>query len=86
MAENTLTEDERGRVTLPKEYREEHGPKYRFIEVEDRLELIPVAQDPLSALREEFSKIPSSVSTDEVREDVEKSLKRETTEDIGAGR
>lgn len=73
-------------MTLPKEYREKYGPKYRFIRVGERLELIPVSRDPLKALREEFSKVPSGISTEEVRESAEKSLRKGATEDLGAGR
>lgn len=73
-------------MTLPREYREEHGPRYRFIRVGERLELIPVARDPLAALREEFSKIPSEESTEEVVERAESAMRGEATRDSGAGR
>jgi len=52
MSDTTL--DDRGRLTLPKEIRERYGDHYYIIELHDGIKLIPVADDPLDALREEF--------------------------------
>lgn len=64
MAETTL--DDRGRLTLPKEMRERYGDHYRVVELHDGIKLIPVAQDPLDALRDEFAGVEKSA--DELRE------------------
>lgn len=53
MSEATL--DDRGRLTLPKELRERHGDRYQVVELGDGIKLIPVAKDPLAALRDEFA-------------------------------
>lgn len=65
MSEATL--DDRGRMTLPKELRERYGDRYRIVEVHDGIKLIPVAEDPLDALRDEFAGVEKTV--DELREE-----------------
>lgn len=63
MADVTL--DDRGRITLPKELRERHGDRYHIVELRDGIKLIPVDEDPLAALREEFASVEKSA--DELR-------------------
>lgn len=65
MSEATL--DDRGRLTLPKEVRERYGDRYRIVELHDGIKLIPVAKDPLDALRAEFDDVDKSA--DELREE-----------------
>ena len=43
--------DKQGRLYIPKEVREKYGERYRIVTYEDRIELIPVADDPLAAVR-----------------------------------
>ena len=59
--------DDRGRLTLPKEVRERYGDRYHVVQLPDGVKLVPVADDPLSALREEFADIEKSA--DELREE-----------------
>ncbi|QLD87316.1 AbrB/MazE/SpoVT family DNA-binding domain-containing protein [Natronomonas halophila] len=65
MSEATL--DDRGRLTLPKEVRERYGDRYRIVELHDGVKLIPIAEDPLDALRAEFDDVDKSA--DELREE-----------------
>ena len=58
--------DSRGRLTLPKELRERYGDRYSVVERHDGIKLIPLADDPLEALREEFADVDRSA--DELRE------------------
>ena len=60
MADATL--DDRGRLTLPKELRERYGDHYHIVELHDGIKLIPVAEDPLEALREEFADIDKTAA------------------------
>lgn len=62
-----VTLDERGRLTLPKEIRERYGDRYHIVELYDGIKLIPIAESPLDALRDEFSDVEKSA--DELRED-----------------
>ncbi|WP_306059353.1 AbrB/MazE/SpoVT family DNA-binding domain-containing protein [Natronococcus wangiae] len=59
--------DDRGRLTLPKEVRERYGERYHIVQLHDGIKLVPVADDPLDALRDEFADIDKSA--DELREE-----------------
>ncbi|WP_132059466.1 AbrB/MazE/SpoVT family DNA-binding domain-containing protein [Halorussus amylolyticus] len=54
--------DDRGRLTLPKEMRERYGDHYRVVEVRDGIKLIPVAEDSLNALRDEFEGVEKTAT------------------------
>ncbi len=58
--------DDRGRLTLPKEVRERYGNRYHVVQLPDGVKLVPVADDPLEALRDEFADVDTSA--DELRE------------------
>lgn len=62
--------DERGRLTLPKEVRERYGERYHIVELHDGIKLVPLADDPLEALRDEFADVEKSATElrDEARE------------------
>jgi bifunctional DNA-binding transcriptional regulator/antitoxin component of YhaV-PrlF toxin-antitoxin module len=68
MSDATL--DDRGRLTLPKEMRERYGDRYHLVDVHDGIKLIPVADDPLDALRDEFTDVERTAEElrDEARE------------------
>lgn len=59
--------DDRGRLTLPKEMRERYGDRYHIVELHDGIKLVPVSDDPLDALRTEFSDVEKTAA--ELRED-----------------
>ncbi|ATW89133.1 hypothetical protein halTADL_2392 [Halohasta litchfieldiae] len=52
-----VTLDERGRLTLPKKVREQYGDRYHIVEIHDGIKLVPLAEDPLDALRDEFADV-----------------------------
>ena len=60
MSETSL--DDRGRLTLPKEVRERYGDRYHIVELHDGIKLIPIEDDPLDALREEFAGVEKSAA------------------------
>lgn len=47
----TARADDRGRIVIPHEIREKHGDRYRIVELDDRVELIPLREDPIEGLR-----------------------------------
>jgi bifunctional DNA-binding transcriptional regulator/antitoxin component of YhaV-PrlF toxin-antitoxin module len=61
------TLDDRGRLTLPKEIRERYGDRYHIVEMHDGIKLVPVADDPLDALRDEFADVDKTA--EELREE-----------------
>lgn len=63
MSDATL--DDRGRLTLPKEVRERYGDRYHIVQIHSGIKLLPVAENPLDALREEFSDVEKTA--DELR-------------------
>lgn len=62
--------DRQGRLYIPKEIREEYGEKYHIVQYEDRIELIPVADDPLAAVREGAGELREAPIED-IRADIE---------------
>lgn len=56
-----------GRIYLPKELREKYGERFRLVERGDELVLLPIAEDPLAALRDEFADVEGSAR--ELRDD-----------------
>jgi len=71
--------DAQGRLYIPKEVREKYGQKYHIVMYEERLELIPVADDPLAAVREAAGELHDA-SVEEIREDCEAEAKDEAEE------
>ncbi|HET7324268.1 MAG TPA: AbrB/MazE/SpoVT family DNA-binding domain-containing protein [Halococcus sp.] len=61
--------DGQGRLYLSKELREKYGDKYHIVEYEDRITLIPVADDPLAAVREAAGDLHEA-GIEEIREDI----------------
>jgi len=60
-----------GRIYLPKELREKYGDQFRLVERGEQLILLPISEDPLAALREEFADVDKSV--EELRQDARSS-------------
>ncbi len=50
-----------GRIYLSKEIREKYGERFRMIECKDRIVLLPVSEDPLKKLREEWEDVEGTV-------------------------
>ncbi len=50
-----------GRIYLSKEIREKYGENFRMIECKDRIVLVPVSEDPLEKLREEWEDVEDTV-------------------------
>lgn len=62
-----VTKTDNGRVYIPKRLREKYGDRYRIVDSGDGLFLVPVPDEPLDALREEWSDVDASV--EELREE-----------------
>ena len=71
--------DGQGRLYIPKEVREKYGERYHIVTYEDRIELIPVADDPLAAVREAAGSLRDA-SVEEIGEDIDAEAKAEARE------
>jgi len=71
--------DGQGRLYIPKDVREKYGEKYHIVTYEDRIELVPVADDPLAAVREAAGELRDA-SIDDIRADIEAEGKAEARE------
>lgn len=78
MSEEVRT-DERGRVTIPKALRDRYGDRYRLVELESGIKLVPIPDDPLSALRAAASEELQEASM----EDLERSAEEEARDQAG---
>lgn len=71
--------DGQGRLYIPKDVREKYGEKYHIVTYEDRIELVPVADDPLAAVREAAGELRDA-PIDDIRVDIEAEAKAEARE------
>ena len=76
--------DAQGRLYIPKEVREKYGQKYHIVMYEDKIELIPVADDPLTAVREAAGELRDA-SVQEIQDDIEAEAK-DVAEEAGGDR
>ena len=49
---STADVDSRGRIYLPKDMREKHGEKFKIVELESGIKLIPLDEDPIEGLKD----------------------------------
>jgi bifunctional DNA-binding transcriptional regulator/antitoxin component of YhaV-PrlF toxin-antitoxin module len=64
--------DSRGRLTIPEELRERYGDHYYIVDVDGGIKLIPIADDPLAALRDEFRE--TDKTAEELRDDTRRAV------------
>lgn len=63
---NTISCDDKGRILLSKDLREQYGKEFVVVRAVDEIVLLPVPKDPLKILREEGRKLPK-VSVSELK-------------------
>jgi bifunctional DNA-binding transcriptional regulator/antitoxin component of YhaV-PrlF toxin-antitoxin module len=71
----TVSVDGRGRVYIPKQMRESQGEKFRIVELEDGIKLVPVAEDPVEGLRDAID--ADDIDLDELSEEVAEKAREE---------
>lgn len=72
--------DERGRIYLPKNVREQFGEQYRIVELPSHVALFPVDDDPLEGLRDAVGDAFEGDDADQLKADA----RRRITEDVQA--
>lgn len=77
----SIQTDSQGRLYLSSELRKKYGERFHVVEYEDRLELIPIDDDPLQAIREAAGDAFEGESIEGLREEAREQAK----EDAKAG-
>ena len=77
-----LQTDERGRVTIPKETRERYGDRFRLVELDSGIKLVPIPDDPVETLRAAGSTELRSASLDELEAAASETAREETSEHV----
>jgi len=78
--------DSHGRLYLSSELREKYGEKFHVVEYEGRIELIPIDEDPLQAVRDEIGGTLEGKSREELREKALERATKEAEDDIEQAR
>jgi len=78
--------DSHGRLYLSAELRREYGEKFHVVTYEDRIELIPIAEDPLQAVRDAAGDAFEDVSVDQLREEAQKQAKADAKAGLARGK
>lgn len=66
--------DQQGRLYIPEEIRQKYGEKYHLVQYEDRIELIPVADVSLAAVRKAADELREA-SIGDIQADIEAEAK-----------
>lgn len=74
--------DSHGRLYLSSDLRQKYGEKFHVVEYEDRLELIPIDEDPLQAVRDEIGDALEGTSRDTLRTEALDRAEQEAKEDL----
>ncbi|TKX43835.1 MULTISPECIES: hypothetical protein [Halorubrum] len=78
--------DSHGRLYLSSELRQKYGKKFHVVEYEDRLELIPIDENPLEAIRDAAGDAFEHKSTDELREGAREQAKKDAKAGFARGK
>ncbi|WP_254838806.1 AbrB/MazE/SpoVT family DNA-binding domain-containing protein [Natronomonas marina] len=80
----SIETDANGRLYLSSDLRRKYGEKFHVVEYEDRLELVPIDEDPLQAVRDEVGDALDGDSAGELRAEALRRAKRQAEEDLEA--
>jgi len=82
----SIETDSHGRLYLTSKLRQKYGEKFHVVEYEDRLELIPIDEDPLQAIREAAGDAFEGESIEELREEAREQAQRDAEEGFERGK
>jgi len=78
--------DSHGRLYLSAELRRKYGEQFHVVEYEDRLELVPIDENPLEAVREAAGDAFEGESIAELREGAKGQARRDAEAGFDRGR
>ncbi len=78
--------DSHGRLYIPAELRKQYGEKFHVVTYKDRIELIPIADDPLQAVRDAAGDAFEDTSVDQLRDEARKQAKSDAEAGIARGK
>lgn len=81
----TVEADDRGRIVIPHEIREKHGDRYRVVEVEDRIELIPLDDDPIEGVRNAVGDAFDDTSIAEIKQEARAVAREDAVDSVTEG-
>lgn len=74
--------DDRGRLYLSKELRDQYGDRFHVVTYRNHLELVPIDEDPLEGLRDAVGDAFDGKSVDELREEAREAATEEARTDV----
>jgi len=74
--------DKRGRVTIPKEVRDRYGKKFRLVELDSGIKLVPIPDDPLEELRAAASNELREAPLDDLEEAAREEAREQASEHV----
>jgi hypothetical protein len=77
--------DDRGRIYLEKALRERYGEQFHIVTYRDRIELVPVDEDPLEGLREAVGDALEGKSVSELKDEARAEALEQATDRVRRG-
>lgn len=81
MMSKTAKTDDRGRIVIPHEIREKYGDRYRLVELDDRVEMIPIDDDPVEGLRNAVGDAFDDKSVAEIKREARNAARADALQD-----